>query len=309
MASAITTRPVVAQVYGWQSGDTIAAVVDADDTAPFAIANIISETVGSVMFRRGRLDNKSANAGFKFELTATISLCSIEVANTGAFTGEDITWQIDDATTFAAADQISTSAWPQLPLDIWTGYTGLVRSKPVRSNILLGYDNFTTGPSPATPPTVATVTCGSGQILFSTPAAARAKWEAAYIALGINGHTLPGLPYSSISVTPINLRSPAGGMGYKYSLTWQFLSTADTSYLDGLWEVSAHGNFPIFLFPVPGQRSITGVITGTDQREALRGGLMRLLSWTRTEAVDLADGWQATGGKLVAETWEEVRNS
>jgi hypothetical protein len=302
----INTAPVIAQCYGWGSGDDIDAHQAGDAGGSFDLDNVKDR----VLWRSARTADATDPGGFEWTLATQTAICCAELVNTEALAGEQVTWEVSDVSPFVSGTVVDTSsAWPQREDEIWTDadYT-LHRTAPVRSNILLGYDNFTgAGPTPAATPTVATVNAKSGRITFSTAGAGRSYWRAAFLGLGINGLTLPPVESSNATIRyePIALNSGVAAQGGRWTLRYEWLSSTAVEHITAIWQRTAEGTFPAFFFPAAGQRTTAGIITGTTLRPSMRGGLVRLKDWTFDWAKVRPDG-AFSAATLVAESWQEV---
>lgn len=308
----LTTRPVIGRCLPFVTADTITFYLAGDAGGSLPLSNIKSQLI----MLHGRTDNATDPGGFEFTLAAEVQAFAFEAANTNAATGEDIRWLVSDAATFVTANTLdSGSPWPQRREDVYTA-GGKQIQLPQRPNVVVGFDDFSggVGPTPAAVPDVATIACRSGRIVFSTAAGGRTFWEASFLGIGVDGRRvadveLPG-DAPSVPVETVELRE---GDGHKWTLTWDHLPTTDADHIDFLWTSSGRGSFPIFFFPTPGQRSTAGVIANADDRPAMRGGLARMLEWSRAESRPSRDRDTGVANRVVSatlscETWQEVRS-
>jgi len=306
----IPTRPVIGRCLPFVTADSIVAHLAGDAGGGLPLANILSPLI----MLHGRTADAADPGGFEFRLGAEVQAFAFEVANTGANAGEDVRWLVDNATPFVAANTLdSGSPWPQRREDVWTS-GGLQIQVPQRPNVLLGFDDFSggVGPTPAAVPDVATIACRSGRIEFSSAAGSRTFWEASFLGIGVDGRRLPEVEFPgdapSLPIETVELRE---GTGHKWSMSWAHMTTADVDHIDFLWDTSGYGSFPIFFFPAAGQRDTSGLITEANQRPALRGGLARMLEWSRTESrPTVVDGVETreVSATLSCETWQEVKS-
>ena len=307
----LTTRPVIGRCLPFVTADTIIAHLAGDAGGDLPLANILSQLI----MLHGRTATAADPGGFEWQLATEVQAFAFEVANTNAATGEDIRWLVSDAATFGALTLDSGSPWPQRREDVWTS-GGLQIQTPQRPNVLVGFDDFSggVGGAPAATPDVVTIACRSGRIEFSSAAGGRTFWEASFLGIGIDGRRLAGVEVPgdapSVPVETVELRE---GDGHMWTLTWDHLPTGDADHIDFLWTTSGRGSFPIFFFPTPGQRNTSGVITNADDRPAMRGGLARMLAWSRTESRPERDRDTGVENRVVSatlscETWQEVRS-
>lgn len=310
MTALIPTRPVIGRCLPFVTADSIVAHLAGDAGGDLPLSNILSQLI----MLHGRTLTAADPGGFEVRLAAEVQAFAFEVANTEANTGEDIRWLVDNVTPFVAATTLdSGSPWPQRREDVWTS-GGKQIQVPQRSAVLLGFDDFSggVGPTPAAVPDVATRACRSVRIEFSSAAGSRTFWEASFLGIGIDGRRLPAVEFPgdapSMPVETVELRE---GTGHMWTVSWAHMPTDDADHVDFLWDTSGYGTRPIFFFPVAGQRNTSGLITDANQRPALRGGLARMLEWSRTESRPTVVGGVETrevSATLVCETWQEVRS-
>jgi hypothetical protein len=306
MPVSIDTRPVVGLVYGFGSGDTIAAIgAETDAGAPFALVNLTDPVT---MFR-GRTTGSTTLTGFEFDLAAQINVFAVELVNTGAFAAELLRFELYSDATFTVLALDTGAGWTQRPEEIWTGHTGIHVDKPIRPNVLAGFDDLTggVGPAIASPPVPTTVATQSGRLILSIPNGSRTTgWEGGYIALGTDPLALPDIEKAKLSTAQLAMRH---GDGWIYTIDYGTvkIGRAEMADISAFWARSSRGTHPVMFFPVPGSRQAAdGKITDPDFLHQERGGACRMLEPKPGNRTLQGNSWFWVNTRLQFQTWEEL---
>jgi hypothetical protein len=300
----ITTRPLVAKCYIYQSGDSISPFGGTGDAGgQFALANVLDPNTQL----RGRTTTGVTNDGYNVFLGSTLpnAVCVELVNYAGSALPAGATVHI--RANPGAATFNTGAAWQVLPSDIYTAQQ-FMSDTLVRPNAIAGYDTLTT-PAKTTPPSIASFSVDSFRI-ETTEATDIGYVETGFFAIGYDARIISevtgrGLPQGQMRVDSVDLLN-APGAGYRWTINWQYLVAEDLAYLRELWKQTAEGAYPAFLFPAAGIKTSTGELSETWNAPEQRGGLVRLRSLTANNLNALGVRWEHSGVTLTAETWQEV---
>jgi hypothetical protein len=252
----------------------------------------------------GRTTTAVNFTGFTFGLTSQVSAYGIALLNTGMVATETVGLVLDSAATTStgATWTLNTSAeWATNAADVFTGTT-VLSTVPVRTDALAGYDNLSTGPTPAATPVPTPVLCQSGRVVFFNKGS-RTYWEVGYVGILINAVQLPQLDQGRLTIEPRELRY---GRGWKWSCSWDHVPIATAHAVRDIFQKTGGGAAPGYFSPVPGQKAVTtGVLSDAAYSPEMRGGVVRLLSVRTSERHAYNTEWYATL-EIECESWQEV---
>lgn len=301
MSDPVTTSPVVAQCYVFQSGDTIVHVSSGDAGGTVALANILKPDG-----RVGRTTSAAIEDGWQITLATELigSVSFIELVNLAdGTTGTTAPLTAGMKIILLGKDSVPTNTINTqnqelvIPSELFTGHD-LIHNRPIRPNWILGYDDLF-APVKGTPPALVAVDCET--ILFQFKSTGVSYVETEFCGIGIDAKTLAEIPLKNINPVPVELFD---GFGYSWTISWESMPKTDAIYLTELWKTSGRGNYPIFFFPAAGVKDTTGLLTEAWASPIMRGGLMRMLSFTHSGYRESASAWEAVNCVLKIETWQ-----
>lgn len=299
--SDVTTVPFVGACYVYQSGDTIAPVSTSSDP-DLPLENIIDPNDGPNTGLVGRTADAGISDGWKVTLAT-------QLANVFCVEAVDVR---SDPTPTGLLSWLSVQSLPGpstvlgpglddliIPSEVWTQHD-LIDDSLIRPNWIAGVDDLVV-PAKKTPPGLTEVSVDT--VSFTLQTAGTNFFESAFCGIGINGRALPGIDLPSVQVEQVELFK---GWGHRLTVRWAQLPDADAVYLQHLFQTNAAGGrYPFFFFPAPGVKSPTGTLTDDWSTPAMRGGLMRYLSFTQGGLHDAGGTWYRNNCVLRCETWQE----
>ena len=298
-----TLSVVVGNVYAYDLANDVVTAIGGAPVASLPLAQLMRPSL-QLRARITRAPDILVGDGFRVTLATEIDdAFAIGVLNVAGKTLPNPLAISLVARNAGAATTFDTGTNEAIrPSGVWATHesNSPLLDNPIRGVWVAGLDDLTT-PSSVSP--FAITEFDVKDVTFLTQSASGGTFlQLGYLAIGINGNILNAADVSGVQSRPIPLNL---GYGVQTTITWTSMPYEDSVVLDNLWNQSSGGHFPAIVMPRPDRKASDGTLSSTTSDPSNRGGVVRLVSWTKT-GVDATVGGRATGCGLVYHTWQET---